>query len=87
MRGDSAGVLGASLNGEITWNDVSIDNATIIGNTVGALAGHLDATTYGYSSTLSNVTITNSAVIATELAAADSVQAGVVAGKGCLSVC
>ena len=85
VRGDSAGVLGASLNGEITWNDVSIDNATIIGNTVGALAGHLDATTYGYSSTLSNVTITNSAVIATEVVAADSVQAGVVAGKGCLS--
>ena len=85
VRGDSAGVLGASLNGEITWNDVSIDSATIIGNTVGALAGHLDATTYGYSSTLSNVTITNSAVIATEVAAADSVQAGVVAGKGCLS--
>ncbi len=85
VRGDSAGVLGASLNGEITWNNVSIDSATIIGNTVGALAGHLDATTYGYSSTLSNVTITNSAVIATEVAAADSVQAGVVAGKGCLS--
>ena len=82
VRGDSAGVLGSSQKGEVTWSSVTVNNATVVGNTVGALAGHLNISDYGYVSRLSNVTITNSSIIASPVTTADSVYAGVVAGKG-----
>ncbi|WP_407457244.1 InlB B-repeat-containing protein [Fibrobacter sp.] len=82
VRGDSAGVLGSSQKGEVTWSSVTVNNATVVGNTVGALAGHLNNSDYGYASRLSNVTITNSTIIAKEVVATASVQAGVVAGMG-----
>ena len=83
VRGDSAGVLGASHDGDLsTLSNVTINGATVIGHTVGAIAGHLNPSTYGYATSMENVTVKNSTILAKPLATEDSVQAGVIAGMG-----
>ena len=82
VQGDSAGVLGAGHTASFT--DVTIDRATVIGNTAGAIAGRFHSST-SYQPQLSSVTVKNSTIIAKRVNASstsDSLYAGALAGSG-----
>ena len=81
--GDSAGVLASSIKDEVIIENVVVDGANVTGVTAGGLAGYIHYhSQYGYTSMLTEVSVKNSTIVARNISAADSIQAGALFGKG-----